>query len=148
VAAVEVVLDGWDTHSDNFRRTRDLCIQLDPALAALAADLKARSLLDQTLVLCMGEFGRTPFITGTEGRNHWPNNYCVVLAGGGVKGGTVLGETDERGENIVARPVQVADLFATIAATLGIERNKEFASGKRPVKLVDPDGAVVPELLA
>src|SRR5688572_1724656 len=115
VTAVEVVLDGWDTHTDNFRRTQALCEQLDPAFSALLDDLESRGMLEQTLVVCMGEFGRTPSVWHGAGRNHWPGNYCVALAGGGIKGGTVLGETDERGENIVKRPVTVPDLFSTFA---------------------------------
>jgi hypothetical protein len=149
VAAVEVVLPGWDTHVDNFERTRELCRVLDPGFSTLVDDLRERSLLDETLVVCMGEFGRTPTVNPAKGRDHWPNNYCVVLAGGGVKGGTVVGETDERCEKIASRPVQVPDLFATIAATLGIDGGKEFqATSRRPVKLVDPEGQVVSELLA
>ncbi len=147
VTSVEVVLDGWDTHVDNHQRTQALCTQLDPAFAALLDDLAMRGLLEETLVVCMGEFGRTPKINVREGRDHWPNNYCVALAGGGVRAGTVVGATDASGEQIVARPVQVADLFATIAELLGIERDKEFKSGRRPVKLIDPNGIVVPELL-
>ena len=149
VAAVEVVLEGWDTHVDNFNRTQNLCGQLDPAFSALLDDLADRGMLDDTLIVCMGEFGRTPYITPSAGRNHWPNNYCVALAGGGIRAGTVLGATDEKGENVVERPVQVADLFATLARALGIDRDREFmASRSRPVKLVDPNGIVVPELLA
>jgi uncharacterized protein (DUF1501 family) len=149
VAAVEVILDGWDTHNDNFNRTRDLCQQLDPALATLLADLQRRELLEETLVVCMGEFGRTPTITPSSGRNHWPNNYCVVLAGGGIQPGRVIGATDATGEKIVARPVQVADLFATFAQALGLERDKEFATPLgRTIRLVDPEGESVRELFA
>jgi hypothetical protein len=148
VTSVEVVLEGWDTHTDNFNRTQRLCGQLDPAFAALVDDLRARGLYDSTIVLCMGEFGRTPTIASSDGRNHWPNNYCVVLGGGGVKPATVVGETDARGENIVSRPVQVADLFATLAQLLGIQGNKEFHTKNRPVWLVDPNGKPVPELIA
>ena len=104
-------------------------------------------MLRDTLVVCMGEFGRTPEIAAGDGRNHWPSNWCVALAGGRIKGGTVVGATDEQGAKIVERPVQVADLFATIAASMGLERDKEFLAGKRPVKLVDPEGKVVEELL-
>ena len=147
VSAVEVVLGGWDTHVDNFTRLQALCAQLDPAFSSLIDDLSARGHLDDTLVLCMGEFGRTPTINSGVGRHHWPSNYCVVLAGGGSRAGTVVGETDERGETIVRRPVRVADLFATIARLLGIEAGKEFNTATRPVKLVDPNGAVVTELL-
>ncbi len=149
VSAIEVHSEGWDTHVDNFTKTRALCQELDPAFAALIDDLEQRGLLADTLIVCMGEFGRTPAIKGHDGRDHWPNNYCVALAGCGVKPGTVVGTTDERGENIVERPVQVADLFATIAALLGLERDKTFqATPRRPVKLIDPDGVVVQELIA
>jgi hypothetical protein len=148
VSAVEVVLDGWDTHHDNFNRTRKLCEEFDPAFAALLDDLAARGGLDDTLVLCMGEFGRTPSIVYGDGRGHWPACYCAVLAGGGVRSGTVVGETDEQGREIVRRPVQVADLFATVARLLGIEGGKEFTTNSRSIRLVDPKGIVVRELLA
>ena len=149
VQTVEVVLDGWDTHFDNFNITSRLCQQLDPAYAALLDDLEERGMMKDTLVLCMGEFGRTPFISpSNNGRNHWPNNYCALLAGAGIKPGVVVGETDERGESIVSRPVQVPDLFATIATTLGIDGTKLFHTGKRPVTLVDRNGEPVQELLA
>ena len=147
VAAVEVVLEGWDTHQDNFNRTRDLSKQVDPALSTLIDDLRQRGLYDDTLVVCMGEFGRTPEINGQDGRDHWPSNSCVLLGGGGIRGGRAIGATDERGMTVVTRPVQVADLYASIAQALGIEREKVFqATTKRPVKLVDPNGSVVSEL--
>jgi uncharacterized protein (DUF1501 family) len=148
VTSVEVVLEGWDTHTDNFNRTQRLCTQLDPAFSSLLDDLRQRGLYDSTVVLCMGEFGRTPTIASSDGRNHWPNNYCVAIGGGGVKPATLVGETDERGENIVRRPVQVADLFATLATLLGIQGNKEFHTKNRPVWLVDPKGEPVKELIA
>jgi hypothetical protein len=149
VSAVEVVLEGWDTHSDNFKRTSELCQALDPAFSALLDDLSARGLLEETLVVCMGEFGRTPTITPSQGRNHWPNNYCAVLAGCGIRPGAVIGRTDETGEKIVERPVQVADLFATFAQALGFDRDKEFETPiGRTVRLVDPAGRPVSELFA
>jgi uncharacterized protein (DUF1501 family) len=144
---VEVVLDGWDTHADNHNRTQTLCRVLDPAFSALIDDLATRGMLEETLVVCMGEFGRTPRINVRDGRDHWPNNYCVTFAGGGVRATTIVGETDELGMQIVNRPVQVADLFATIAALLGIDGSKEFNQSRRPVTLMDPNGAVVSELL-
>jgi len=148
VSAVEVVLSGWDTHQDNFNRTKKLCDELDPAFATLIDDLKRRHLLDDTLVVCMGEFGRTPDIAGGDGRNHWPGNWCVAMAGGGVKGGTAVGTTDELGKKIADRPVAVAELFATFARLLEIDGGKEFHAGLRPIHLVDPAGKVIPELLA
>jgi hypothetical protein len=148
VSAVEVVLSGWDTHQDNFNRTRKLCDELDPAFATLIDDLKRRSMLKDTLIVCMGEFGRTPDISGGDGRNHWPGNWCVALAGCGIKGGTVVGETDELCKKIASRPVAVADLFATFAHVLNIEGDKTYHAGRRPIQLIDKSGQVVQELLS
>jgi len=148
VSSVEVVLSGWDTHQDNFNRTKKLCDELDPAFSALIDDLKKRSLFQDTLIVCMGEFGRTPDIAGGDGRNHWPGNWCVALSGGGAKGGTVVGATDELGKKIAERPVAVADLFSTFARLLRIEGDKEFHAGLRPIHLVDPVGKALPELLS
>ncbi|MBL8841301.1 MAG: DUF1501 domain-containing protein [Planctomycetes bacterium] len=149
VTAVELHHDGWDTHIDNFPKTAALCDELDPALATFLDDLETRGLLADTLVVCMGEFGRTPAISARNGRDHWPVNYCALLAGGGVKGGSVVGATDELGQSIVERPVSVPDLFATFAALLRIDGSQEFqATPRRPTTLVDPDGAAITELLA
>lgn len=137
VACVEVVLGGWDTHDNNFVRTKQLCGEFDQPMAALLADLKKRGLLETTLVVWMGEFGRTPRISATEGRDHWPNNFCAVLAGGGVKGNQVIGETDERGMTITREPVGVQDLFWTFASLMGWDTAKEFEAGNRPVWLAD-----------
>lgn len=148
VAAVEVELPGWDTHGDNFPRQKQLCGSLDPALCALIEDLIERGLWESTVVVCLGEFSRTPTINGNGGRDHWPNNFCALLGGGGIRPGVVVGRTDERGESIVERPVQVADLFATFATLLGFDRDKEFnPTTRRPTKLIDPDGAPIAELL-
>ena len=132
-----------------FGGTQALCAQLDPALAALLDDLAAHGLYDDTLVVCMGEFGRAPNVNADAGRDHWPSNNCVLLGGCGIKPGVVVGETDERSAVIVKRPVQVADLFSTFAQLLALERDKEFnPTGRRPTKLIDPDGVPVRELLA
>ena len=148
VVATEVVLDGWDTHRDNFNTTRDLCRILDPAFSTLLDDLERRDLFERTLVVCIGEFGRTPAIKPGDGRDHWPSNYCAVVAGGGARRGIAIGATDERGETIVDRPIAVADLFATLARLLGIDGSREFTTPNgRPVKLVDPVGVPLPELL-
>ncbi len=149
VQAVQVVLNGWDTHDDNFNRCAKLNGELDPAFAALLDDLRKRQLLQDTLVVCMGEFGRTPEIArGGEGRNHWPNNWSVALAGGGIKGGQAYGATDPEGRTITDRPVQIADLFATLGAALRLDGGKTFHSGMRPIQLIDPNGKVLTELLA
>jgi uncharacterized protein (DUF1501 family) len=149
VPAVEVHGDGWDTHVDNFTKMVPLCTSLDQALSALVDDLAERGLLEDTLVVTMGEFGRTPGINHNRGRDHWPGNYCVLLAGGGSRPGTVVGATDETGERIVERPISVPDLFATFATLLRIDGAKKFdATPRRPTTLVDPDGAPVREVIA
>ena len=104
VRYVEVVLDGWDTHKNNFDRTRELSGVLDPAFATLLDELGARDLLDRTLVVCMGEFGRTPKINENDGRDHYPQAWSAVLAGGGVRGGVVVGATSDEGDKVVTRP--------------------------------------------
>jgi hypothetical protein len=147
VRFVEVYLDGWDTHQDNFTRTQKLCSVLDPAFATLIKDLQERDLLDSTLVVWMGEFGRTPRINSNEGRDHWARGFTVVLAGGGIKGGQVIGATNEDGTDVVYRPVTVPDLFATFCHILGIDPNKRYYTPQgRPVTIVDK-GQVISELL-
>ena len=147
VRFVEVVLDGWDTHGDNFNQVQALCGQLDPALAGLVADLSIRGLLDQTLVLCMGEFGRTPTINGDNGRDHWSDAFSAVLAGGGLRGGLALGSSDERGEQVAERPVSIPDLYATLLTACGVDPRHQFRSAEgRPIRLAE-NGTAVAELL-
>jgi uncharacterized protein (DUF1501 family) len=148
VRFVEVTLDGWDTHENNFEQVKGLLGQLDPAFAALTVDLADRKLLDETLILCMGEFGRTPTINGNNGRDHWNQAFSIVLAGGGIKGGQLLGATDARGEAVKDRPVTVPDLYATLLTAFGIDPVKVYRSpGGRPIKLADK-GKVVTELFS
>jgi uncharacterized protein (DUF1501 family) len=148
VRFVEVTLDGWDTHADNFNAVTALSQQLDPALAGLVGDLKERGMLDSTLVLCAGEFGRTPTINGSVGRDHWADAFSAVLAGGGVKGGQVIGATDARGEQVKDRPVTVPDLYATLLAAFGLDGTRVYRTpGGRPIKL-SAKGKVVKELFA
>ena len=105
-------------------------------------------MLDKTLVVWMGEFGRTPQINPRAGRDHYPRAFNVVLAGGGVRGGQVIGETDEAGTEVIDRPVTVTDLFRSIYHTLGIDADQENMSRVgRPIKLVD-GGEVVQELFS
>ncbi|HSN99330.1 MAG TPA: DUF1501 domain-containing protein [Candidatus Nanopelagicales bacterium] len=138
VRYIEVVLDGWDTHDDNFDRVKRLSGVLDPAMAALLRDLAARGLLDTTLVVWMGEFGRTPRISGRDGRDHWPAAWTAVLAGAGIRGGIAHGETDAEGGRVVKDPTSVPDLFATIAAQLGLEPLATFDTPLgRPISLTD-----------
>ncbi len=138
VTFVEVGLDGWDTHQDNFDRTTKLAGQVDQPFAALIADLKQRGMLDKTLVIWMGEFGRTPNINANAGRDHYPKAFNVALAGGGIRGGQVIGETNEGGTDIKDRPVAVNDLFQTFCKSLGMQAAKENMSPiGRPIKIVD-----------
>ena len=148
VRFVEVTLDGWDTHADNFTDTAAMMARLDPGLAALVAGLSGRGMLDETLVLCMGEFGRTPTINGTNGRDHWSEAFSAVLAGGGVRGGQVIGSTDDKGASVKDRPVTVPDLFATLLSAFGVDGSKSYQTPEgRPIKLAEK-GKVVAELFS
>jgi hypothetical protein len=138
VRCVEVTLNGWDTHVDNHKLVRPLVAALDPAFAALLADLKERDLLRRTVVLCLGEFGRTPRINPLGGRDHWPNGFSVALAGGGLRGGLVIGETDPEGKADPSQPVSVADVHATVMQALGIDPRQMIPSPMdRPIRLSD-----------
>ncbi|HZN36322.1 MAG TPA: DUF1501 domain-containing protein [Pirellulaceae bacterium] len=148
VTFVEVSLGNWDTHQDNFNRTRTLCQQLDQPFAALIADLKQRGMLDSTLIVWMGEFGRTPRINPNSGRDHYPRAFSAVLAGCGVKGGQVVGATDAGGESVKGKPVGVSDMLRTICHALGIDASKEnMSSIGRPIKIVD-GGEIVSQVFA
>lgn len=147
VTFVEVNLEGWDTHDDNFNRTRDRNSMLDQPMAQLITDLRQRGMLRNTLVIWMGEFGRTPRINPRAGRDHYPRAFNIVLAGGGVRGGQVIGQTDAAGVEVTERPVTVPDLFRTVYTALGMNPDHENMSRiGRPIKLVD-GGEVVRELL-
>jgi hypothetical protein len=152
VKFVEVSLGGWDTHQNNFERVKNLSRQVDPAFAALLRDLRERGLLDSTLVIWMGEFGRTPRINARgaqPGRDHYPRAWSSVLAGGGIKAGQVVGKTDKEGATVVERPVNAGDFLATVCTVLGINYNKQnTTASNRPVRIVDKGAKVVQELLA
>ncbi len=138
VTFVEVTMGGWDTHDDNFARVKQNCAEIDQPTAALVRDLKSRGMLDDTLVVWMGEFGRTPKINARQGRDHYPKAFNVALAGCGVRGGQVIGETDATGANVTDRPVTVNDLYQSIYSALGIDPAYENMSPiGRPIKLVD-----------
>ncbi len=148
VTFVEVELNGWDTHQDNFNRVKSLAGTADPAFATLVADLKERGMLERTLVIWMGEFGRTPKINPNTGRDHYPRAFNVALAGAGVKGGQAIGTTSADGTDVKERPVSVADLFCTFCTALKINPRKEnMTPVGRPIKIVD-GGQAVKELLA
>jgi len=147
VRCVEVTLKGWDSHVNNHETQTARVQTLDPAFAALIRDLKERELLDHTLVLCGGEFGRTPKINPPGGRDHWPHGFSFALAGGGIPGGRVIGETDPSGEKEEpVRPIKVQDIHATVLSLLGIDPDKELITPVgRPLAL--SNGSVIKELL-
>jgi hypothetical protein len=148
VKFVEVVLDGWDTHQNNFGRTKELMATLDPAFAALLKDLGERQLLASTLVACMGEFGRTPKINPNDGRDHYPQAWAAALAGGGVRGGIVHGATDADGAKVAGKPTTVPDLMATMATLLGMDPgHTEMTPIGRPIAVTD-NGTPIRDILA
>jgi uncharacterized protein (DUF1501 family) len=138
----------WDTHDNNFERVKNLAGVTDPAFATLVADLKERGMLDTTLVIWMGEFGRTPNVNARGGRDHYPRAFNIAVAGGGIKGGQVFGKTDKEGRGVEENPVTVQDLFCTFCQALKINPHKENMSGVgRPIKIVD-GGSPVKALFA
>jgi hypothetical protein len=148
VTFVEVQSSGWDTHGNELPTLKKLIPPVDQGTAALLADLGARGLLSKTLVIWMGEFGRTPRINLTAGRDHYPQAFNVALAGPGVRGGQVVGATDPSGVEVVERPISVEDLFCTFCRVLGINPRQEYDSNVgRPVKIVE-HGSSVKELFS
>jgi len=141
VPFIEVSLGGWDTHQDNFRRVKSLSDQIDAPIAALLEDLRTRGLLESTLVVWMGEFGRTPGINtrgANPGRDHYPRAWSLAMWGGGIRGGAVIGKTDKEGAGVVERPTTAQDFLATVCDLMGIDHTKknETANG-RPVQIVE-----------
>ena len=129
----------WDAHENVFGRLKnDLVPPADQALAALLDDLTSRGTLEETLVIAMGEFGRTPKINGNAGRDHWPNCYTILLAGGGVQGGITLGASDKLGAYPDTDAVTPADLAATLFWRFGLDVTREMIDlTGRPYKLAD-----------
>jgi uncharacterized protein (DUF1501 family) len=145
----EVTLGGWDTHDNNFERVGQLCGVLDPAWATLLDDLGQRGLVDDTLVVWMGEFGRTPRINPRNGRDHYPAAWSVVLGGGGIRGGQTVGRTSRDGAAVEDHPVAVPDLMATILRALGLDPMKQNQSNvNHPIRLADPTAVALREVLA
>lgn len=146
VTFVEVAAKGWDTHADNFTRSRELCGAIDRPTAALLRDLQDRGRLDKTLIIWMGEFGRTPKINGRGGRDHFPRVFNVAMAGAGVKGGQVIGKVSDNGQQVAERPVTVPDLFRSYCQALKIDPEHENMSPiGRPITIAD-EGEAVAEL--
>jgi hypothetical protein len=141
VSFVECNLGGWDTHQNNFERVRTLSQQVDGAMSALISDLKDRGMLDSTLVIWMGEFGRTPKINSRgekPGRDHYPKAWSSVLFGGGIKGGQAIGKTDAEGATVTERPISAVDFMATVCKVLGIDYRKQYETPiGRPIGIAD-----------
>jgi hypothetical protein len=155
VRFVNIYNEGWDAHSDVAGNLKNNCGKTDQASAALVADLKQRGMLDQTLVIWGGEFGRTPMVeTNTAlgrslGRDHHPQAYTMWLAGGGMRSGITYGKTDDLGFNVAENPVHVHDLQATILHQLGLDHERlTYRYAGRDFRLTDVHGKVVRELLA
>ncbi len=148
VTFVEVGQSGYDTHADNFTGHKSLLPCMDQAWAALLDDLEERGLLDDTLVVWMGEIGRTPRVNNRSGRDHYVRCWSAALAGAGVKRGLVYGETDKDGIDVQDSPVTEADFFATVYASLGIDPEIENYSGVRPIPLAPFGHKVVRDILA
>ncbi|MCX6869419.1 MAG: DUF1501 domain-containing protein [Verrucomicrobia bacterium] len=143
--------DGWDTHGGNDSKHVRNGRQIDKPITALITDLKARGLLDSTLIIWGGEFGRTPTSEGSDGRDHSPYGYSVWMAGGGIRGGTVYGATDDFGFRATENPVQVRDLHATILHLLGLQHDKltyYFQGLQQRLTQIDGDSRVIREILA
>ena len=155
VRFVNIFHEGWDAHSDVVGNHRELCRTTDRASAALVSDLKQRGLLDETLVVWGGEFGRTPMVESNaslgraRGRDHHPKAFSMWMAGGGIKPGTIHGATDELGYNIVQDPVHVHDIQATLLHCLGFDHERlTFRSQGRDFRLTDVHGSVIKPILA
>ena len=146
VQAVAVEIGGWDTHSDNFTNLKNLLPATDKAFSALISDLHVRGLLDSTLVVMWGEFGRTPKVNNSAGRDHWPRVMSAVMAGGGIKAGQVIGATDPTGAEPAERPVRLREVVATLYHQLGIDPAMWMMDQSRPVQLIH-DAVPMPELI-
>jgi hypothetical protein len=150
VRFVSVRTAGWDHHQDVFNSlSRDKLPELDRAFSALLEDLDQRGMLDSTMVIIGTEFGRTPEINVNAGRDHWVNAFSLVVAGGGVRGGRVIGKTDRNCWKVTERPIQVQEFLATIYAKLGVDYKKVYPTPiNRPVRVIDETFEPVKELLS
>lgn len=153
VTAAGYKINEWDTHATNDKLHRDkLCPSFDRSFSALLDDLDQRGLLESTVVIAMGEFGRTPHVNPKSGRDHWPNCWSLIMGGGGIQGGTVVGASDERGAYVADRMVTIGDVFATIYKAFGIDWEKTYMTPVgRPIKIAnsidDATGVPIKELV-
>jgi len=147
VPFVEVNSGGWDLHQDCFTRLEQKLPEVDQAMSALVEDLAQRGLLENTIVLCMGEFGRTPRINGTAGRDHWARSWSVVAGGGGIVGGKIVGATNEVGTSVTTEPYSAEDLMSTVCQAMGISLKKSYTAGNGRPMMIAGGGKVIEELL-
>ena len=141
--------DRWDQHANLRSGLADNCRMVDQPIAALLEDLAARGMLDETLVVYAGEFGRTPFAQGSDGRDHNPFGFTTWMAGGGIRAGTSYGATDEHGYKAIENPFSIHDLHATMLWLLGIDHERlTFRHGGRDIRLTDVYGKVPRAILA
>ncbi len=148
VPFVEVQRGGWDMHTNLWQNMPRTAGEVDQGLSALLTDLKQRGMLEKTLVICLGEFGRTPKINqkAPVGRDHWAKNFNLLVGGAGIQGGVCVGKTSNDGMEIVDRPVDVQDLFATICSAMTIDPTEELITPEgRPLRIVD-EGAAIDEI--
>ena len=145
----KVSADRWDQHG-NLKEGHELnALAVDQPIAGLLKDLKSRGLLEETLVVWTGEFGRTPFAQGTNGRDHNPSAFSMWMAGAGVKGGTIYGRTDDYGYRVIENEVTVHDLHATMMHLMGINHKQlTFRFGGRDMRLTDVHGHVIKDILS
>ncbi len=148
VPFVKVSRAWWDSHGQNFETHLELVTELDRVYSALLDDLGQRGLLDHTLIVTLSEFGRTPQINASLGRDHFASAWSVSLVGSGVRGGTVYGASDEDGREVKDGKVGAAEVFATIFRAVGIDHKKDYHVGSRPVPLTDPGTRPIEEVLA
>lgn len=148
VTFVEVSLGGWDTHNNAFETLSNrLLPELDKGMGSLVEDLARTGLLEKTMVVWMGEFGRTPRINQNAGRDHWPRGWSIVMGGAGLKGGQAIGATDRDGVEITDQPVEIMDIVATMTKGMGIPIDTQYTTPLgRPYRLVDEGGKPIPQL--
>jgi uncharacterized protein (DUF1501 family) len=147
VPFVRVARAWWDSHGQNFETHQEMVPELDHVMATLISDLKERGLLDDVMVITLAEFGRTPAINASLGRDHFASAWSMTMTGCQAKGGAVWGKTDEKGNKVVKDEVNAGNLYATIYAALGIKHDKSYYVGARPIPLVEPGFEPIKELV-
>ncbi len=137
----------WDSHGQNFETHQEMVPELDHVMATLIDDLSERGLFDDVMILTLSEFGRTPNINASLGRDHFASAWSMTMSGGGAKGGALYGKTDPKGNTVIAEEVNPGNLFATIYASLGLNPHKNYYVGSRPIPLVNPGHDVIEALV-